>query len=339
MTGQRWKGATCRKPRALAVLVTMLVALVSDPARPGTDAAASPPSPDMVAVAGCTFTCGDQPLAAPTHEVRLTHDFSIGRYEVTNLEYRDAVQWAYDRGYVLADTLVARDRESGDLLLELAGPYGELCFSDGTFGIRRARPPWIIQDQPKYEPSRHPVHDVTWFGAAAYCNWISEQSGLEPLYDPTRGWRCRGDDPYRSACYRLPTEAEWELAARGPESLPFPWGEAAVNFSAPASETCNHDWAWTTPVGQFSPLGDSPCGAADMIGNVWEWVYDRKGPYTSAALVDPIGPPQGHERTIRGGAYNNGPLFQFCAATRSYGPETGAQPFLGFRPARTTGAR
>ena len=176
---------------------------------------------------------------------------------------------------------------------------------------------------------------MTWFGAVAFCNWISEGAGLEPLYKPRNGWRCRGNDPYRAGCYRLPTEAEWEWAARGPEGRDETWGIEGVRLLAYSKPVCNFHEMWTTPVGAYSPISDSQCGASDMMGNVWEWVYDRKSPYTSAALVDPSCPDHGHNRMIRGGGFETGSGFGFMAATRSYSPETNMKPYLGFRVAMT----
>ena len=103
-----------------------------------------------------------------------------------------------------------------------------------------------------------PVVGVSWYTAQAYCQWLRHETGLS---------------------YRLPSEAEWEKAARGPESNRYPWGNRwEPGFCNVASATVD---SWdepgpTTqdqlmPVGRFSPQGDSPYGCADMAGNVWEW--------------------------------------------------------------------
>lgn len=94
----------------------------------------------------------------------------------------------------------------------------------------------------------HPVVNVTWEQAAAYADWVGK---------------------------RLPTEEEWEKAARGTDGREWPWGSS---FDSSRCNT-NESGIWdTTPVGKYSPAGDSPCGAADMAGNVWEWVGGKPSP-------------------------------------------------------------
>jgi formylglycine-generating enzyme required for sulfatase activity len=93
----------------------------------------------------------------------------------------------------------------------------------------------------------HPVCDIGWYDAQAYVAWLQERTGRP---------------------FRLPTEAEWEKAARGTDGRIWPWGNRP-----PESSQCNLDRrpGVTTPVGRYSPGGDSPYGCADMVGNIWEW--------------------------------------------------------------------
>ena len=131
----------------------------------------------------------------------------------------------------------------------------------------------------------HPVVNVSWADAVAFCAWLSQQSGQTA---------------------RLPTEAQWEKAARGSDGRIYPWGNGFDSSKANSSEADKFD---TTPIGSFSPQGDSPYGATDMAGNVWEWcadwydasLYQNIG---AGQVKDPTGPASGEYRVERGGSWN-----------------------------------
>jgi formylglycine-generating enzyme required for sulfatase activity len=138
---------------------------------------------------------------------------------------------------------------------------------------------------------KHPVVQVSWYDAQAYCEWAER---------------------------RLPTEAEWEKAARGTDGYHYPWGKqdiagTLVNFcdsncSLPnADQSIDDGYEFTAPVGSY-PAGASLYNALDMAGNVWEWVadwYDERY-YQNAPLRNPQGPDYGESRTQRSGSWDNG---------------------------------
>ena len=151
----------------------------------------------------------------------------------------------------------------------------------------------------------HPVNGVDWNQARAYCQW-------------------RGGD--------LPTEAQWEHAARGndPANHVYPWGN-----DAPASQLCWNRYptpATTCPVGFFA-AGTSPFGLADMAGNVWEWTLDWYGPYATPA-VNPTGPSTGSLRVYRGGSWYTSAAGYVRAGFRNTLDPTVREPYVGFRCVR-----
>jgi formylglycine-generating enzyme required for sulfatase activity len=163
-----------------------------------------------------------------------------------------------------------------------------------------------------------PVAGVSWHAAAAYCRWLSLVSG---------------------GAYRLPTEPEWEKAARGTDGRRYPWGNRGEPAYANTAPETVDSWdtpdpaprrACPTPVGQFSPLGDSPFGCADMAGNLWEWCDSPLRRYP-LALDQPANPRATTEpQIVRGGSWYHGPDDARCAARYCYYPH-GQDNVVGFR--------
>jgi formylglycine-generating enzyme required for sulfatase activity len=130
----------------------------------------------------------------------------------------------------------------------------------------------------KRNDGKRPVIGVSWYEASAFCTWVTKKTGNK---------------------VRLPTEAEWEKAARGIDSHTFPWGETEPNETL-----CNLSVDEMTPVGQFSPGGDSPYGCADMVSNMWEWCLSKYAPYP---YEDDDGRNEENEpgtRVLRGGSWS-----------------------------------
>jgi formylglycine-generating enzyme required for sulfatase activity len=139
---------------------------------------------------------------------------------------------------------------------------------------------------PGWESRRdHPVVNVSWVDAMTYCRWLNDSLERELPAD---------------LALRLPTEAEWEKAARGTDERIFPWGDA------PDKGKCNTDeiiTGGTTPAGSYSPQGDSPYGCADMSGNVWEWTHSLYEPYPYRADDGREDKDADGLRALRGGSW------------------------------------
>jgi formylglycine-generating enzyme required for sulfatase activity len=180
---------------------------------------------------------------------------------------------------------------------------------------------WNVTDR-----EQHPINCVSWYDSATYANWRSGQVGLSLCYNTTTwevDWNCTG--------YRLPTEAEWEKAARGLDGRLYPWGNANMT-----GDLLNSDSGHSTPVGSY-PNGISPFGAYDMAGNVEEWVGDwfSSGYYVSCPTTDPRGPSSVGSRVIRGGSWWWLPEEKSSARRWSDYPKEKSAAWRGFRLARS----
>ncbi|NQU18090.1 MAG: SUMF1/EgtB/PvdO family nonheme iron enzyme [Candidatus Saganbacteria bacterium] len=148
----------------------------------------------------------------------------------------------------------------------------------------------------------HPVEGVTWHEANAFLNWIG---------------------------YKLPTEARWEYAARGPENREYPWGNSWD--SSILTSSIDRETVGTRPVNAH-PEGQSWCGAEDMLGNVHEWVEDTYGSYSRIAEThDPVAPEDGSKRVLRGGSWSEWEQKYFYGACRYSVPPNGRDENIGFR--------
>jgi formylglycine-generating enzyme required for sulfatase activity len=144
---------------------------------------------------------------------------------------------------------------------------------------------------------KNPVEQVTWSGAARFCNARSLQEGLTPCYD-TDTWEC----DFSATGYRLPTEAEWEYACRAGGAAQYYNGDNPEELKTIA-------WFKGNSEGQPHPVGQRKANAwdlFDMAGNVWEWCNDYYGAmyYRQSPADNPRGPQEGEKRVLRGGAWS-----------------------------------
>ena len=245
----------------------------------------------MVLIPAGNFTMGDNSdgssYALPLHNVYISA-FYMDKYEVTKALWDDVYVWATSHGY---------------------------SFTWGAQG----------------KTNNHPAHSVKWYDAVKWCNARSEKEGRGPAYysdsEQTTVYRS-GDVDLENTWvkwdrgYRLPTEAEWEKAARGGvNGQRFPWGNSIswtqanyvadpsgyaydVNLASGYHPAFNDGTQpWTSPVGYFAPTG---YGLYDMTGNVWDWCWDWYSDtyYSSSPVTDPRGPASGTRRVNRGGGWS-----------------------------------
>jgi formylglycine-generating enzyme required for sulfatase activity len=245
----------------------------------------------------------------PQHRVRITRPFYLGAYHVTVGQFRRFVE---DTGY---QTDAERDKKEGGIGFDR---------KKGNF-ISSPQYSWRNVGFPQTDD--HPVLNVSWNDAVAFCKWLSGKEGKT---------------------YRLPTEAEWEYACRAGTTTRYYNGDdpeelAQVANIADATEHSlfrmddwsihgNDGYTFTSPVGQFRP---NAFGLFDMHGNASQWCSDwyAHNYYESCPLDDPPGPPAGNERVYRGGDWEAGPD-ESRSAKRGAAPPQVRSYDTGFRVAR-----
>lgn len=273
---------------------------------------------DFALVPGGSFTMGDQmvpgeglPGELPAIQV-FVGEFRIQKTEVTKEQWDATHAWAITNGYTFAFS------------------------GSGVAG-------------------NHPVHTVNWYDVVKWCNAKSEKEGLEPCYYVNSSVYRTGSpssvrwDPTKDG-FRLPTEAEWEKAARGGlNARRFPWGDlinhGLANYVANSSDAYDDNptdgphpsyvrptMPYTSPVGSFAPNG---YGLHDVAGNVLEWCWDRPtSNYSSGYTVDLTSASSSFERVLRGGSWlGQGSVARTSRRGRAF-PDTGRGNDVGFRIVR-----
>jgi formylglycine-generating enzyme required for sulfatase activity len=310
-----------RVPDALTVVA--LNGQVGTPKRLICIGTAAPAPPGFALIPAGNFQMGDQsnPLVGysnelPVHAVEVSA-FYMAEHETTKELWDKVRTWGLSHGYT------------------------DLAAGNGSYTSKGVN---------------HPVHSITWYDMVKWCNARSEMEGLTPCFTVVGAIYKTGQNSavecnFSANGYRLPTEAEWEKAARGGmEGKNFPWGTDSISHSQAnyySSDFYNYDvslsrcfhptyqegWEpFSSPVGSFEP---NAYGLYDMAGNMWEWCWDWYGSYAANSQTDPCGAPTGSDRVVRGGCWGVYP--DDCrVADRNIGNPSSSYYGLGFRAARSS---
>ena len=198
-------------------------------------------------------------------------------------------------------------------------------FSIGKYEVTQGLYESVMGANPsEFSGDNLPVENVTWYDAVRFCNKLSEREGLRPVYTisdttVTADWSKNG--------YRLPTEAQWEYAAKGGKGSPGNYTYSGSNNVDEVAWYSDNSGSTTHTVGTTKPNG---LGIYDMSGNVWEWCWDWADEYSSGAQTDPEGASSGSYRVLRGGSWGNSAQ-SVRSAYRGINAPTNRHSYLGFR--------
>jgi formylglycine-generating enzyme required for sulfatase activity len=269
------------------------------------------PFPEMVSVPAGSFEMGWYVSgydAEPIHQVTLSA-YEIGRCEVTNAEYTVFLNDALISGDITVNEegwVFLTDNSSDGLFSTYPSPseLSQIEYTGEVFSVR-FRDGYAMDD--------HPVLEVSWYGAAAYCNWLSHRMSYQVVYAESGYWP---SDMSQSG-YHLPTEAQWERAAAwepGYGHWKYGFQYPSIDYTRATYSSANplnlSSFPYTSPVGYFNGMNGtvsstSDAGCYDMCGNVAEWCNDwyEWGYYSSSPEFDPEGPLYGLYRVSRDGGW------------------------------------
>ncbi len=288
-------------------MTVLLVALI-------TATGFSQNSPTMVSVEGGSFTMGSNVIVdvkedkdkAPAHKVKV-RSFDIGQHEVTVAQYKK---------FVAATGKKMPPKPDAEWL--------DSHEDTKKFYPTISNPFWGWKAQ-------FPMHHVSWYDAIAYCNWLSAKNGLAKVYTKNAdgGW----DTDLTKKGYRLPTEAEWEFAARGGNK------SKGTDFSGSSNASSVAWYDETTKLSgpkKVKTKAPNELGIYDMSGNVWEWCSDyyNANYYKSSPADNPFNSSSSPSRVLRGGGWHY--KAHYAQVTSRDGPYPHHANYnTGFRLART----
>lgn len=239
-----------------------------------------------------TFTMGSpdgewgRQMDELAHEVTLTRDIMVASREVTAQRFRDQITWAWQQGHVVVDTTIGDFNGNPDttvVVLDNLDGSTRRIIDLGLVNISFS--PTGYEFRVSADEGSRPMRGVDWYAAAAYCDWLSLQEGLTRAYDHS-DWTVNGGDPYGAEGYRLPTEAEWEYAARAGETDAFTSGPV-VNPTCDDPNLLRVGWHCDSVLRNVAGKEANGWGLYDMHGNAWEWCADWWVAYDEGPVTDP----------------------------------------------------
>lgn len=287
------------------------------PASLEVETVSPPPATEHEYESGTAFLRGHTQVLAPKPKLSLTLVRGVLRMQIGLGKYVELVRVpagrflfgsnAQDDPHLQSDETPQRNIELGEYWISKY-PITVAQYTLFTNATNQPAP----FDFP--QKSEHPITNVSWYDAVVFCRWVSDLT---------------------ERVVRLPTEAEWEKAARSDDGRIYPWGD---EFDVTRLNCAGSKNSSTTPVTQF-PGGASAYGAMDMAGNVWEWVNDwyKQDYYQTAPDTNPQGPEVGYYKALRGGAWFSDSMHVRAADRTHFNPDN-HYDYVGFRVVLESGS-